>query len=338
MVRLLTFVSLSPLFLAAPSVLAAPPVRLDAAGDCPSEARISAELEAIVSSREGAPGAADVARIETRDGVLVVTLTSPDGARLGERRLHVAGDCDAQARAVAVIVATFLADLHPEYLTLLPAPPPEAPAEPEPVEAPTSPSPSPAEPAPAPAPASAALPSPRPEPAPVPALAYPRDEWLLAVAAGVELNSELVPAAELSLSFLPGGRGFGARAFALVPGAAGRELDESVATFARYPLGVGALFRVGQRDAWLDAGAGVAVAWLHVEGRTFARNSSADDWVIGPFASVRAGTEWGGVRPFAELGVLGWPGESVLISRTPAASATLPRVEGSLLLGAGLPL
>lgn len=332
MVGLLTFVSLSPL------VLAAPPVRLDAASDCPSEARISAELEAIVASREGAPEAADVARIETRDGVLVVTLTGPDGARLGERRLHVAGDCDAQARAVAVIVATFLADLHPEYLTLLPAPPPEAPAEPEPVEAPASPPPTAAEPAPAPAPPSAPLSPPRPERAPVPVLAYPRDEWLLAVAAGVELSSELVPAAELSLSFLPGARGFGARAFALVPGAGGRELGGAIATFARYPLGVGALFRVGQEDAWLDAGVGVAVGWLHVEGRTFARNSSADDWVIGPFASVRAGTEWAGVRPFAEVGALGWPGESVLISRSPAAKATLPRVEASLLLGAGLPL
>ena len=328
-----------------PIVFGAPPVRLFSDGVCPSEVRIGAELEAIVRSREGAP--VDVARVTTQDGEILVTLKDAEGALLGERRLRAEGDCDAQARAVAVILATFLADRHPEYLTLLPAAPDSAPDEPsEPVSAPpAAPAPAPAqvEPAPEPpkgapvrAPEAAALPT--PAKAPVPELAFPRDEWLLAAAVGGELSSEVVPAGAVSLSFIPGARGFGGRVFVLVAGSAERALGEERASYSRYPLGVGPLFRVGHANAWFDAAAGVAFAWLRVAGRTFASNSSADDVVVGPFLSVRAGSEAFGLRPFVEVGVLGWPGESVLISRSPAESARLPRFEATVLLGAGLPL
>jgi hypothetical protein len=331
-VGLLAFVSFAPV------VLAAPPVRLETHGVCPSEARISAELEAIVSSREGAPEPVDVARITTQDGMLVVTLRGPDGGPLGERRIAAEGDCDAQARTVAVILATFLTDLHPEYLTLLPAAPPDALPEGAPAEAAPAAETAPPAPLPVPSAPAAAPPPPVRAAPPVPARASRPDEWLLTAAVGVELSSELVPAAQVSLSFVPGARGFGARAFVLVAGSADRELGGAVASFSRYPLGVGPIVRAGRPDAWLDAGAGVAFGWLRVAGRTFASNSSADDLVVGACSSVRAGTEWLGLRPFVEVGALVWPGESVLISSSPARSTTLPRFEASLLLGAGLPL
>jgi hypothetical protein len=333
-VGLLAFVSFAPV------VLAAPPVRLEIHGACPSEGRISAELEAIVSSREGAPEPVDVARITTQEGMLLVTLRGPDGAPLGERRIPAEGDCDAQARTVAVILATFLTDLHPEYLTLLPAAQPEAAPEAPPAEITPPAEAPPKAPLPAPVPPAQRSAPPSPDPRAEPVLAIPptRDEWLLTAAAGVALSSKLVPAGEVSFSFVPGARGLGARVFVLVPGSADRELGGAVASFARYPLGVGPIVRAGGRGAWLDAGAGVALGWLRVAGRTFAINSSADDLVVGACSSVRAGTEWLGLRPFVELGALVWPGESVLISSTPAASTTLPRFEANFLLGAGLPL
>jgi hypothetical protein len=331
-VGLLAFVSVAPV------VLATPPVRLEIHGVCPSDGRISAELEAIVSSREGAPEPVDVARITTQDGMLVVTLTGPDGGPLGERRIPAEGDCDAQARTVAVILATFLTDLHPEYLTLLPSAQPDALPVGEPADAAPSAETAPPAPQPAPSAPAAAPPPPVRAARPIPARASPPDEWLLTAAVGVELSSQLVPAAQVSLSFVPGAGALGARAFALVAGSADRELGGAVASFARYPLGVGPIVRVGRPDAWLDAGAGVAFGWLRVTGRTFAINSSADDLVAGAWSSVRAGTRWLGLRPFVELGALVWPGESVLISSTPAASTTLPRFEANFLLGAGLPL
>ena len=111
-----------------------------------------------------------------------------------------------------------------------------------------------------------------------------------------------------------------------------------MASFTRFPVGVGPLVRAGRSEAWFEAAAGVALGWLHVAGRTFASNASADDLVVGPFASLRAGTQWLGVRPFLEAGALAWPGESVLVSSSPDASAELPVLDGFFLLGAGYAL
>lgn len=332
-----------------PLVLSAPPVRLEVDGTCPDPARISDELAAILSSREEAPPPSDTARVTTHDGVLTVTLIGAGGALLGERELRADGDCDARARAVAVIVATFLADVHPEYLTFLPsdaaandapagaaapvADPPPAPAgNPAPLPPPgTTPPPgaAPARLGPSPATNNVLAPTPAPERAQLP------NEWLLTAAVGAELNSDLVPAASISLSFVPAARGLGVRAFALVTGRAERALAADVASYSRFPFGIGPLVRFGQGDAWFDAGAGVALGWLHVAGRTFSSNTSADDVVVGPFASLRAGTEWLAFRPFAEVGALIWPGKSVLLARSPEASAELPAFEGFFLLGAG---
>jgi len=320
-----------------PIVLSAPPVRLEVDGTCPDGARIGAELAAIVTSREDAPPPSDTARVTTSAGALTVTLIGPGGTLLGERRLQADGDCDAQARAVAVIVATFLADVHPEYLTFLPPSPDGAAGVPsQGASEPIAPTPAPAPSAPPPA-------TPKPSPVrpippastPAPGGAPPANEWLLTAAAGAELNAELVPAASISLSFVPFAQGLGVRAFALVTGRAERAIGTDVAAFSRFPFGVGPIFRFGQRDAWFDVGAGVALAWLHVAGRTFSTNTSADDLVVGPFASLRAGTRWLALRPFVEVGGLVWPGESVLVARSPEASAELPVFEAFFLLGAG---
>ena len=160
MVGLVEIVSLIPI------LLAAPPVRLDVEVTCPDEASIAAELAAIVASREGAPAPADTARVTTREDLLIVSLSGADGALLGERKLRAEGDCGAQARAVAVILATFLTDLHPEYLTLLPAVPDPAGDALVPTPPPASPEPD----SPAPVPRR----RPRPRPRLRPPLVLPR--------------------------------------------------------------------------------------------------------------------------------------------------------------------
>lgn len=337
MVGLVEFVSLIPI------LFAASPVRLDVEGTCPDEASIAVELAAIVASREDAPPPTDTARVTTRDDLLVVSLSGADGALLGERQLRAEGDCDSQARAVAVILATFLTDLHPEYLTLLPAAPAPAHEDPVPdsdVAEPDSPAPS-AAPAAAPSAENPVAPAPSPPPSTstkTPASRPIPNEWLLTASAGAVMNSELVPAGSISLSFIRGGGALGLRAFGLVSGAADREIGGFVASFTRFPAGIGPLVRLGRRHAWVDATAGVALGWLQVAGRTFATNTSENDWVVGPFASLRAGTEWLGVRPFLEAGALAWPGESVLVSNSPDASEKLPVLDGFFVLGAGYAL
>jgi hypothetical protein len=290
----------------------------------------------MLSSRSDAAPPSETAIVAVHDDNVLITLKGADGLVLGERRLLVEGDCDAQARAVAVILATFLSDIHPEYLSLLPATEAHSPVEPNPAtvapEAPSSP--------PPPPPKAPPPPPPPPRSSPVrPPLSPPKrqpSEWLVAIAAGAEFSSEFVPAAALSLSLLPEPEGFGARAFVLVTGTADRQLGDEVASSFRLPLGVGPLFRVGRRSAWCDLSAGASVGWLHVEGRTFENNESANDIVFGPFVGVRAGTEWLGLRPFAEVGALAWPGESTLVASSPDATARLPWFEAFLLAGVGI--
>jgi hypothetical protein len=281
----------------------------------------------MLLSRDDAVPPSETANVAVHDRTLLITLKGADGLVLGERRLLAEGDCDAQARAVAVIIATFLSDIHPEYLSLLP----DSEREPDVAPAPSAPAES-----PEPPPPKAPPPPPRTLPLAPPSPLKPEpSEWLFGLAAGAEFSSQFVPAAALSVSFLPAADGFGARAFVLVTGAAERQLGEEEASSFRFPLGVGPLFRFGRASAWCDVSAGASVGWLHVAGRTFDDNESANDIVFGPFLGVRAGTEWLGLRPFAELGALAWPGESTLVARSPDVTARLPWFEAFLLVGAG---
>jgi hypothetical protein len=94
------------------TLLGALPVHVEASG-CPSSAEIEGRLGAML--RTTSPGSTDVARVTRSGAGLQIELVSPDGAVIAERGLDYAGTCTELADMVAVIVASWESDVHPEF-------------------------------------------------------------------------------------------------------------------------------------------------------------------------------------------------------------------------------
>ena len=318
-----------PFFVSA--VLAAPPVVLESAPNCPSAEGISRELERIVAAPAGLEPT-DRALVAAERSELRIVLATKDGQLLGERRLPAEGTCDEQARSVAVVLGAWIATAHPEYLSALPAEQSETPAEPA---------------APTPPPLPQTQPPALPPPAPV---ARPREpharvhttpKWRFqpAVAAGGELSDAgLVPAADVSLRYAPEASGFGLSAFALLAGSEVREVGGGRVRSFRWPLGVGALGRLEVGGVAVELEGGVMLGLLRVEGEGFTTNGDATDVQGGIQGAVRAGARSGKLRPFAAARLLAWLGEATATAQLPAAEVTLPAIEGVFLAGVGFAL
>lgn len=316
---LVSFLSLGP--------LAVPVVVVESALDCPTASRVSEELERIVPNT-GTPGT-DRATVARDADSLLVLLRAADGSVLGERRVTAEGTCEEQARAVSVILGTWITDIHPEYRTALPVPEPTAPVD---------------EPEPAPAPP-AAPPSPPPPPAPPPPRVTPERpraqattwHWSGGAALGVEVSdASAVFVGALSSSYAPDGTGFGGAAFALLAAPARRSVGSGSADALRWPLGLGPLLRVQAPRAYLDVSAGPTLAWLHIAGAEFVENRTANDVVAGAFGRARVGVRWRSWRPFLEAGILGWFGSAKVVARSPDAELELAAYEPFFLVGAAL--
>ena len=110
-------------------------LELRGAGTCPSAAEVERRLAPLL-----APGfqahSADVATLEpTADGAVTVLLDGPDGGAIAHKRLPRAVTCGDQAETVAVTLAIWQAQLHPEITLRLDRLPPAAAAAPLPAAA-----------------------------------------------------------------------------------------------------------------------------------------------------------------------------------------------------------
>ncbi|HEY3496720.1 MAG TPA: hypothetical protein VGK73_18600 [Polyangiaceae bacterium] len=288
--------------------------------DCPGAEAVSAELARILPPPSTELG--DRASVSRREEFLHVTLRTKEDLLVGEREVAAEGTCEEQARAVAVILAAWLTDVHPEFRTPLP------PAEPA---APESPPPPPVAPAPPPPPAVLKAP---PAPPSKPARLW---RWSAGAGAGLELSDAgLTPAFELSLSFAPDA-GLGVMAFALLVVPETRELGSGEARTFRWPLGLGPLLRFPAGSVDVELAAGLDLAWLHAQGEDFATLGDADDLAFGAFGTARVTGRWSFARPFVGLTALGWLSPATLTARVPEAEVDLPAIEGVLLVGLTLP-
>jgi hypothetical protein len=308
-----------------PVILGVPAVSVEGSGDCPSPAAVSVELSAIMTVPDVESGADRVVVSSTGDEVSV-GLFSAGGAVLGERRVSAEGSCEEKARAVAVILAAWLTDVHPEFRTALPEVAPPVVHEPAPAPPPELPAPS--EPRtlaqPAPAPAPAARPTERPTPR----------GFSYAAAAGIALSAAgATPAFELSARFAPAGAGLGMLGFALAALPVESELGSGSVSSFRWPFGLGPLLRLAPQGAFVDLAIGPSVGWLHLDGDGFRTNDVADDLVFGGFLGVSVGGTKGFLRPHAAVGLLVWPGTSTAVASVPDAELDLPLVEATALLG-----
>jgi hypothetical protein len=103
-------------------------LQIQAVGDCPGAIEIERELGRLLGDEAVAHDVATIA--QAGDGSVSLTLTDTSGQPIGARTLPRARTCGEQAKAVAVTVAVWEAQLHPEITLgldrLASAPPPRS--------------------------------------------------------------------------------------------------------------------------------------------------------------------------------------------------------------------
>jgi len=94
------------------------------------------------------------------------------------------------------------------------------------------------------------------------------------------------------------------------------------------------VLRVAGRHLATELELGGTLGWLHVEGRSFSPDQSANDVTFGPFAAVRLGPAHGRVRPFVEVWSVVWARSARVYADAAQPSHLLPSFDFALSVGA----
>lgn len=301
--------------------------------NCPDPQQVAARVQQITGDQ------LDAARLNVQLRVvgdqLSVSLFAADGAELATRSVPLDPDCTALAQAAAVLLVTWISDEHPEFLNH-----PALPA------TPTAPLPTPSV-VPSVVPSAAPAPAPPPVPVPVPALsasasraasppasARRLQRLAIAVGAGATFDANgAVFGGALSAAWDPVTAGLGVE-FSVHSSLAQsvRFSDQSLRYF-RWPALVGPFFRFRAPSVMLDLQGGAGLAWFHVAGAGFARDSSASDLSYAAFLGVRILPSSGRLRPFLQVAPIYWLKAARARQRNPDFEQALPRAEMRLEVG-----
>jgi hypothetical protein len=292
-------------------------LNIEGAGDCPSASAVDAKLAPLLPADFAATSADRALLTEGPDGSVSISLSRPDGTMVASRRLPRARSCAEQAETVAVALAVWEAQIHPEISLRLDrlantAPPAAPPA------------------AAAAAPAELAVVQTR-DAAPAtrlaPALgAAAVGSWQPdSAAAGARIDATLGAAggrwrARLSLT------GVGPHTADLPPGEA-RWWRLSAALGADWGLPLGRRWQV-------SLGAAGVLGALNAEGARFSMNRATRSVDLGAEAMLRAELRLGSIRPWLGLGVVAWLRQQTVAVTGEARSAVLPRFQPLIVLGA----
>jgi hypothetical protein len=290
-------------------------LQIDAAGACPRAGDVETRLAPLLGP--GAEAAAsDRARlVEDTDGTLSVSLARPDGATAFSRRFPRAASCEEQAERVAVTVAVWEAQIHPEIslrLERLGAPPAPTPVPPA---------------APAPA-ADATL---RRQPATAPA---PSGVLSIGAAAVGAFNPDAVPGGRLDLTW-GRGRHWRWRLSSAWLGKHTVDLSPGQASWWRLYAALGADYVLpfgGRWDVTLGAAGVAGFATVEGDGFTVDRTTRTGD--LGAEGMLQVGVRLGRVRPWLGAGMLAWLRPQRLAATGVPASVTMPRFEPVVAAGA----
>lgn len=310
-------------------------LQVQGGASCPEPAQVSADLQKILDiSSEYAPNLhADL----NRDGAwLELTLTDADGTSLGERRFDANEDCAVLSHTVAVVLATWLSDEHPEYLVALPENDASTKAAPAPIPAPTVQA--------APVPPSLAPPAPpvptrsrsTPSRGTGPALGRYRLVPSVALAASAS-GGGFAPGAWLGVALDSNRQGLGVDLGVAWLGDREQSLAQHQVRWSRWPMLVGPFLRMTTNAGRFDLGAGASFGFLRLSGRDFTPNTASTHATFGSYAALRFLPSAGTWQPFFTAAPMLWFGRATVFAsgeNGALAEATLPSIE--LLLAAGV--
>ncbi len=318
-----------------------PVVRFVGQAGCPSTADVDARLRTLFPTAAGG-GDRDVATLEEGRTHLRVIVRRPDGTTLGQRELQRDHSCAELADAVALVVATWESDVHPEFALALP-PPVDRPAassvssDGAPDRSPDSPPVLQQRTRPADGPTGADLES---VATPAPSrTGFDIGAALVAAAAPHTLDgsfeSDLVAAVSVVAGWVPHGSGPGARVALGIAADRVIPLASGDAHWRRVTAAVGPQFRFSKltKTSVLDLHVELIAAGLDVHGQRFSVNGNDWSFDVGAGAGARLWLGTGTWRPWLDLSVAFWPTEHVVYAAPSQEAVSLPKIETLLALG-----
>jgi hypothetical protein len=295
---------LLPAILAAVS-LSALPVRVEAS-ECPSVVEVEQSLAAILPS-VAVTAVRDVAHVLRLGNRLDIELVNSDGAVLATRQIEQTGSCADLAALVAVVIASWESDVHPEFSRAAPAPMREVAARP-----PGKPSPS------------AARPS----------GGYDPSGYDLAAGGAVSWADSLALGGALAATWIPRGDGLGARVFGEVETSRTVDLGQRQARWQRWHGSLEIDWRTSRVPSVFDVHAGLALGWLSASGVNFDSNQSAGALSQG----MTIGARWAwwlgrDVAVFADIAAVYWLRTQTIYSSPDGIQQDIPHFQGLASLG-----
>jgi hypothetical protein len=308
------------------------PAFVDGSDDlCPRPAAVEARVRVILGMKS-TEALEERAKLLREGGDLRIVVTRTDGSVLGERVLSAAGTCDDLEAVASVVLASWISDVHPEFVAGLPPPLPQAavPSNADPVLGP--PSAAPVAPSTEPAITMTVRPQGVGEQSRTPA---PSRRWELAGSAGAHFDGARVSVlGSLGVRWMPQRFGLGAALTAHVTTPRTEQLSMGSVRYWRWPFVAGPAFRLSLGVGQMDLHAGLALGWLHAAGRDFEPSTTRNVLRGGGLLGLRgqsAGRRW---RGFVDLSGMAWGKSELFVERADQQpSIPLPMLELYLTLG-----
>jgi hypothetical protein len=274
------------------------PIRVEA-GNCPSaqdlEQRLARTLPARVTTESP-----DVAHVFKQGDVLQIELVSPDAALIAERSLPYVGSCVELADMVAVILASWESDVHPEFARA------GADSPPVPVVARQS-------------------------------LAWPArpagSRFDLVAGVGVSLADSPTFAGIVAGGWFPRGAGLGLRLWGAGESRHTLSLGAHDAEWRRWLVGAALDWRRSGPRATLDLHGGPALAILQASGVGYDLNQPASSAALAVALGVRVSV-WASARWAVTADLTGCSSlRSQFLRGSPGVDQEVPKLQGFLTLG-----